>query len=166
MRQAREILASTSAVGEAEARSLEAEELARREAMEMYTSPFPRRSCKASKPFSKALHYPYMSFFPDHATVPMLVEPNRQYLCPLKRHNLWNNPALFEGAALGAPQLGGESPTAAQPASASSEDEHAWARDFDLFGPGPATVLLLQVVQSQTHHIPKSQRAKYPHFDC
>ena len=48
--------------------------------------------------------------------------------------------ALFEGAALGAPQLGGEGLTAEQPASAGSQDEHAWARDFDLFGPGPATV--------------------------
>ena len=48
--------------------------------------------------------------------------------------------ALFEGAALDAPHLGGEGPTAAQPASARSQDEHAWARDFDLFGPGPATV--------------------------
>ena len=41
---------------------------------------------------------------------------------------------------MGAPQLGGEGPTAAQPASARSQDEHAWARDFDLFGLGPATV--------------------------
>ena len=48
--------------------------------------------------------------------------------------------ALFEGAALGAPQLGGEGLTAEQPASAGSQDEHAWARDHDLFGPGPATV--------------------------
>ena len=48
--------------------------------------------------------------------------------------------ALFEGAALGAPHLGGEGHTAEQPASARSQDEHAWARDYDLFGPGPATV--------------------------
>ena len=48
--------------------------------------------------------------------------------------------ALFEGAALGAPQLGGEGPTTAQPIRAISQDEFAWARDFDLFGPGPQAV--------------------------
>ena len=41
---------------------------------------------------------------------------------------------------MGAPQLGGEGLTAEQPASARSQDEHAWVRDYDLFGPGPATV--------------------------
>ena len=100
-------------------------------------------------------HYPQMSFLPDHAshnaTVPMSLEPNQPVLAspvaPTPADQSAERvaqptrlQALFEGAALSALQLGGEGPTAAQPASAGSQDERAWARDFDLFGPGPATV--------------------------
>ena len=96
-----------------------------------------------------------MSFSHDHAglnaTVPMSLEPNRPVLdspvAPIPADQSAERvaqptrlQALFEGAALGAPQLGGEGPTAEQPASARSQDEHAWARDYDFFGPGPATV--------------------------
>ena len=91
-----------------------------------------------------------MSASPDHAShnamVPMLVEPNRLLPTSLKVPELVEQAtepviqpillrALFGSAALGAPQLGGEGPTAAQPASAD-----LWASDFDPFGPGPATV--------------------------
>ena len=97
----------------------------------------------------------HVSFLPDHAshnaTVPMSVEPNRQAPPhPWKRQNLWINPQSgsynrpdcrpSSRALLGAPQLGGEGSTAAQPASARSQDEHAWPREFDLFVPGPAAV--------------------------
>ena len=100
-------------------------------------------------------HYPQMSFSPDHvshnATVPMSLEPNQPVLdspvAPIPADQSAERvaqptrlQALFEGAASGAPQLGGEGPTAEQPASARSQDEHAWARDYDLFGPGPTTV--------------------------
>ena len=203
-RQAREILASaTTAVGEAEARSQEAELLARREAMEMHAqlggtrralsesneeaqfqriqnqqlqaerstlmarlervesllaertpvpSPAEGRTLQRSP---SPRHYPQMSFSPDHvshnATVPMSLEPNQPLLdfpvAPIPADQSAERvaqptrlQALFEGAALGAPQLGGEGLTAEQPASARSQDEHAWARDYDLFGPGPATV--------------------------
>ena len=76
--------------------------------------------------------------------------------------------ALFEGAALGAPQLGREGPIAAQPASAGSQDEHAWARDFDIFGPGPATLgctrirdllLMLEARVTQLTNIVRSLRS-------
>ena len=95
---------------------------------------------------SPPTQYPRMSFLPDHAshnaTVPMSMEPNRPVIIsPVASQPVDQSmarvaqptrlQALFEGAALGAPQL--------EPASASSQDEHAWARDFDLFGPGPTT---------------------------
>ena len=100
-------------------------------------------------------HYPQKSFSPDHAslnaTVPMSLEPNQPVLhspvAPIPADQSAERvaqptrlQALFEGAAVGAPHLGGEGPTVEQPASARSQDEHAWARDYDLFGPGPATV--------------------------
>ena len=90
-------------------------------------------------------HYPHMSFLPDHArhnaTVPMSLEPNRPVPMSLEASQAVEQSAervaqptrlqaLFEGAALGAPQLGGEGLTAEQPASAGLQDEHAWARDF------------------------------------
>ena len=202
-RQAREILASaTTAVGGAEARSQEAELLARREAMEMHAQlggtrralsesndeaqflRFQNQQLQAERsalmarlervesllaertpvPSSKGRtlhrspsprHYPQMSFSPDHAslnaTVPMSLEPNQPVLdspvAPIPADQSAERvaqptrlQALFEGAALGASQLGGEGLTAEQPASARSQDEHAWVRDYDLFGPGPATV--------------------------
>ena len=202
-RQAREVLASaTTAVGEAEARSQEAELLARREAIEMHAqlgrtrralsesneeaqflrlqnqqlqaersalmarlervesllaerTPVPSPQGRTLQRSPSPRHYPQMSFSPDHvshnATVPMSLEPSQPVLdfpvAPIPADQSAERvaqptrlQALFEGAALGAPQLGGEGPTAEQPASARSQDEHAWARDYDLFGPGPATV--------------------------
>ena len=99
-------------------------------------------------------HYPQMSFSPDNAslnaTVPISLEPNQpvfdSHVAPIPADQSAERvaqptrlQALFEGAALGATQLGGEGLTAEQPASARSQDEHAWARDYDLFCPGPAT---------------------------
>ena len=202
-RQAREVLASaTTAVGEAEARSQEAELLARREAMEMHAqlggtrralsesneeaqflrlqnqqlqaersalmarlervesllaerTPVPSPEGRTRQRSPSPRHYPQMSFSPDHvshnATVPMSLEPTQPVLespvAPIPAEQSAERvaqptrlQALFEGAALGASQLGWEGPTAEQPASARSQDEHAWARDYDLFGPGPTTV--------------------------
>ena len=202
-RQGREVLASaTTAIGEAEARSHEAELLARREAMEMHAqlggtrralsesneeaqflrlqnqqlqaersalmarlervesllaerTPVPSPEGRNLQRSPSPRQYPQMSFSPDHvshnATVPMSLEPNQPVLdspvAPIPADQSAERvaqptrlQALFEGAASGAPQLGGEGPTAEQPASARSQDEHAWARDYDLFGPGPTTV--------------------------
>ena len=202
-RQAREVLASaTTAVGEAEARSHEAELVARREAMEMHAqlggtrralsesneeaqflrlqnqqlqaerstlmarlervesllaerTPVPSPEGRTLQRSPSPRHYPQMSFSPDHvshnATVPMSLEPTQPVLespvAPIPAEQSAERvaqptrlQALFEGAASGASQLGGEGPTAEQPASARSQDEHAWARDYDLFGPGPTTV--------------------------
>ena len=46
--------------------------------------------------------------------------------------------ALFEGAASGAPVLGREGSPTAQPVSSLPQEGDDWARDCDLFGPGPA----------------------------
>ena len=46
--------------------------------------------------------------------------------------------ALFEGAASGAPVLGREGSPTAQPVSSLPQEGDGWARDCDLFGPGPA----------------------------
>ena len=100
-------------------------------------------------------HYPHMSFSPDHAshaTAPMSLEPNQPVLAsPVAPQPVDQSmervaqptrlQALF-GRCLGhvATWRGGSYCRTA--GSAGSQDEHAWARarDFDLFGPGPATV--------------------------
>ena len=49
--------------------------------------------------------------------------------------------ALFEGAASGAPVLGREGSSTAQPVSELPQEDSTWARDFDSFGLGPGPTM-------------------------
>ena len=101
---------------------------------------------------SPSTHYPQMAFAPDQMSPNATVQHRAEHLPPTQ-HSHASPPteqpvertaqpvrlqALFEGAASGVPVLGREGSPTAQPVSSLPQESDDWARDCDLFGPGPA----------------------------
>ena len=101
---------------------------------------------------SPGTHYPQMAFAPDQMSPNATVQHHPKHLPPTQ-HSFASLPteqpveraaqpvrlqALFEGAASGAPVLGRDGSPTAQPVSSLPQESDDWARDCDLFGPGPA----------------------------
>ena len=118
--------------------------LERIEALLASRTPVPSVATPRQPQASSSAHYPHMAFSPDQAS--LRLSKHIQHITPMRRPT--EQPvertaqpvrlqALFEGAASGAPELGREGSSTAQPVSSLPPGDDDWAEKFDLFGPGP-----------------------------
>ena len=144
--------------------------LERIEALLASRTPVPSVATPRQPQASSSVHYPRMAFSPDQASPKATVQFQDEQPSPIQ-HSHASLPAeqpaerttqpvrlqaLFKGAASGAPVLGREGSPTAQPSSLPQEDDD-WARNFDLFGPGPepfAPVAAAGIVQDTVAQSP------------